>query len=105
MQVQIVKFHLEGISEADYLAACSQLAPAIAEAPGLISKTFLADRATNTYGGVYFWRDAGSLDAFKRSDIWHAIANHPNLAGITIEEFGTLDEPSRVTRGLLAVAS
>lgn len=105
MYVQVVTFHLEGITEADYLEACNQLAPAIAAAPGLISKTFIADRATNTYGGVYFWSDRESLEAFKRSDIWRAVETNPALVGTTVQEFEVLDEPSRVTRGLMTVAA
>jgi heme-degrading monooxygenase HmoA len=105
MRVLVVTFHLEGITEADYLGACNQLAPAISEVPGLIGKTFLANAQTNTYGGVYFWRDQQSLDAFKQSGIWQAVATNPALVGITTQEFGVLDEPSRVTRGVTAVAA
>lgn len=104
MRVLVVTFHLEGITEADYLGACNQLAPAIAEAPGLIGKTFIANAQTNTYGGVYFWRDQQSLDVFKQSGIWQAVAANPALVEITAQEFGVLDEPSRVTRGMTAVA-
>lgn len=105
MHVLVVTFHLEGITEEDYLGACNQLAPAISEAPGLIGKTFIANAQTNTYGGVYFWRDQESLDAFKRSDIWQAVATNPALVGTTAQEFGVLEEPSRVTRGVAAVAA
>lgn len=105
MNVLVVTFHLEGITEADYLGACNQLAPAISEAPGLIGKTFIANAPTNTYGGVYFWRDQESLEAFKRSDIWQAVATNPALVGTVAQEFGVLEEPSRVTRGLAAVAA
>ncbi len=105
MQILVVTFHLEGISEADYLGACNQLAPAISEAPGLIGKTFIANAQTNSYGGVYFWRDQQSLDAFKQSDIWQAVATNPALVGIDVQDFGVLEEPSRVTRGLAAVAA
>lgn len=55
MHIQIVNFNLKGVSEADYRALCDQLAPAFAVMPGLISKVWLADAATNTYGGVYTW--------------------------------------------------
>lgn len=52
MHIQVVTFQLEGLSGEDYLAACNQLAPAIAQVPGLIRKTFIANPETNTYGGV-----------------------------------------------------
>lgn len=105
MHVLVVTFHLEGLSEADYLGACKQLAPAFAEAPGLIGKTFIANAENNTYGGVYFWRDQASLDAFKRSDLWQAVATNQALVGTVAQEFGVLEEPSRVTRGVAAVAA
>ncbi|HVL53668.1 MAG TPA: YdhR family protein [Vitreimonas sp.] len=105
MHVLVITFHLDGISEVEYLATCNQVAPAFAAVPGLISKTFIADRATNTYGGVYFWRDRDSVEAFKQSDLARAVATDPTLAGFTIQEFEVLEEPSRVTRGLAAVAA
>ncbi|MDP8904450.1 MAG: YdhR family protein [Chloroflexota bacterium] len=105
MHVLVVTFHLDGITEADYVRACEALAPAFAEVPGLISKTFLANRETNTYGGVYFWSDGESLEAFKRSDLANSIATHPALAGFAMQQFDVLEGPSRVTRGLIAVAA
>jgi heme-degrading monooxygenase HmoA len=105
MHVLVVTFHLDGLAEADYVGACNGLAPAIAEVPGLISKTFLANRETNTYGGVYFWRDRDSLEAFKRSDLAQAVATNPAFVGFTMQEYDVLEEPSRVTRGLNAVAA
>jgi hypothetical protein len=52
MHVQIVNFNLKGIADAQFREACDQLAPAFAAVPGLISKVWLADPSTNTYGGV-----------------------------------------------------
>ena len=57
MHIQIVIFKLMAISRTDYDALCDQVAPAFAEIPGLISKVWLESDSTNTYGGVYTWRD------------------------------------------------
>lgn len=100
MHVLVVTFQLQGISEAQYLETCNEVAPAFAGVPGLISKTFIADRETNTYGGVYFWRDREALEAFKQSDLARAVATDPSLARFSMHEFDVLEEPSRVTRGL-----
>lgn len=100
MHVLVITFHLQGISEAQYLESCNEVAPAFASVAGLISKTFIGDRETNTYGGVYFWRDGEALQAFKQSDLARAVATDPSLAGFTMDEFEVLEEPSRVTRGL-----
>ena len=105
MHVLVITFHLDGITESQYLATCNEVAQPIADMPGLISKTFLAEQATNTYGGVYFWRDRASLEAFLASDLAQAVATNPALAGFTVQTFGILEQPSRVTRGLAAVAA
>jgi len=105
MHIQVVTFQLEGLSGEEYLAACSQLAPAIAQVPGLISKTFIANPETNSYGGVHVWRDRESMEAYRTSDLWRTIEGQPAFAGLVSQEFEVLEEPSRVTRGLEAVAA
>jgi hypothetical protein len=52
MHMLIITFQLKGISEADYLTQSKEEAPMLAAFPGLHSKVWLADSATNTYGGV-----------------------------------------------------
>lgn len=104
MHIQVVTFHLEGLSGDDYLAACNQLAPAIAQVPGLISKTFIANPETNTYGGVHHWRDREAMDAYRSSELWRTIEGQPAFVGLVSEDFEVLEEPSRATRGLQSVA-
>ena len=53
MHIQIINFRLKDISEEDYRRHCEAIAPAFANLPGLVSKTWLASPETNTYGGVY----------------------------------------------------
>lgn len=105
MHIQVVTFHLKGLTREDYLGACNQLAPAIAQVPGLISKTFIANPETNTYGGVHVWRDRESMDAYRGSELWRTIEGQPAFVGLVSEDFEVLEEPSRVTRGLQAVAA
>jgi len=105
MHIQVVTFHLDGLTADEYLAACNQLAPTIAEVPGLIGKTFIASPETNTYGGVHVWRDRAAMDAYRTSDVWRAIEGHPALVGLESRDFEVLEVPSRVTRGLAAVAA
>ncbi len=103
MHVQIINFHLAGVTEADYRAHCDEVAPAFAEVPGLISKVWLANPATNTYGGVYTWVTRDAMDEYAKSDLFKAVATNPNLAGITSIDFDVLEEPTSVTRGLAGV--
>jgi heme-degrading monooxygenase HmoA len=103
VHIQIINFHLKDLSEAEYRAHCDELAPAFAEVPGLISKVWLANRATNTYGGVYTWASRDKMDEYAKSDLFRAVASNPNLAGITSIDFGVLEDPTTVTRGLAEV--
>ena len=100
MHVLIVNFNLQGLSEAEYRQACdSAFAPAFRDAPGLLTKTWLSDPGSNTYGGVYVWRDRAALDAYLQSELFRTVANHPNLTNISSRDFEVLEAPTRVTRG------
>jgi hypothetical protein len=100
MHIQIINFRLKGISEEDYRGHCEIIAPALANLLGLISKVWLANSETNTYGGVYVWRDRQAMEDYKKTDIYKGMAANPNLEGVTVEDFAVLENPTRVTRGL-----
>lgn len=101
MHIQIINFNLKDVGEEGYRNLCDQLAPSFANLPGLISKVWLADSASNTYGGVYVWRDREAMVDFTKTDLFNAVATHPNLANITSKDFAILEGPTRVTRGLV----
>ena len=101
MHIQIVNFRLEGVSEADYVALCDDLAGAYAEVPGLERKVWLTNPEEGVYGGVYFWRDRRAMKAYEKSDLFAAVSNHPNLTDFKISDFAVLDGPTRITRGEL----
>jgi quinol monooxygenase YgiN len=103
MHIQVVTFQLDGMDADTYLGACNQLAPAIAEVPGLIAKAFIADRERNTYGGVHIWRDREAMEAYRASGLWQTIEGQPAFVNLESRDFEVLEEPSAVTRGLLAV--
>ena len=79
MQIQIVTFNLKDLSDADYRRACDGWAPAFAAVPGLISKVWLADEPTNTYGGVYTWVDREAMEAFARERLLQGVRVQPEL--------------------------
>jgi len=99
MHIQIVNFKLEGLSDEDYRKAAVDLAAPFAEVDGLLSKQWIANPETNTYGGVYYWRDRGAMESFAGTDLFKSVATHPNLAEITSTDFEILAEPTRITRG------
>jgi heme-degrading monooxygenase HmoA len=103
MHIQIINYHLKDVSEADYRALCDEVAPALAEVPGLISKVWLANRTTNTYGGVYTWARREAMEAFAKSDLFKTLATNPHLAGVTSIDFKVLEDLTTVTRGLAEV--
>ena len=104
MHVQVITFELNDVDEAEYRALCDELAPAFAALPGLISKVWLADATSGTYGGVYLWHDRAAFEAFTQTELFQAVASHPNLTGMTSKDFSILEGPTGVTRGLAAAA-
>ena len=101
MHIMIVNFSLTGVTETEYFALCDQLAPAFADAAGLVAKSWLADAESNTYGGVYVWQDKQAMADFKASDLFNSVATHPNLDGVTSADFDVLPGPTEVTNGLI----
>ena len=99
MHVQIINFRLRGITEQHYARLCDDLAPAFAALPGLLSKVWLANTAAGMFGGVYCWRDRQAMEAFTKTDLFNAVATHPNLADITSVDFDVMEAPTRVTHG------
>ena len=100
MHVQIVTFGLEGLSDGEYRSHCEAIAPAFAQLPGLVSKTWLANAETNTYGGVYLWQDPESMEGYAETDVFKQMAANPNFKNFTKKEFDVPEGPSRITRGL-----
>lgn len=105
MHIQIVTFHLKDLTEDDFIDICNQLAPDFAAVHGLISKVWLADGESGTYGGVYTWRDRAAMEAYVASDLFAGVANNPHLTGLTSSDFAVLAGPTSVTRGLTAMAA
>ena len=99
MHVQIVNFHLKGISEEEYRRQCEVIASAFANLPGLVSKTWLADSETNTYGGVYVWRDLQAMKDYTDTDLYKGMLANPHFEDIAESNFAVLENPTRVTRG------
>jgi antibiotic biosynthesis monooxygenase (ABM) superfamily enzyme len=100
MHLLMITYQLQGITEADYLAQNREDALLLATFPGLSSKVWLADAATNTYGGVYLWQDREAMEAFLHSDIVKAVAADPSRANLTVKDFAIAEDLSRVTRGI-----
>jgi len=102
MHIQVITLQLTDMSDEQFHALSEELALAFAELSGLMSKVWLADPATNTYGGVYTWESRAACEGFATSDLFHAVASHPNFTSVTSRYFSVIDAATRVTRGLAA---
>ncbi len=105
MRIQVVNFSLASVKEEDYLSQVEAIAPAFTGLPGLISKTWLVNSETNTYGGVYVWRDREAMEAYKQTDIYNGMLANPHFENTTSTDFGVLENPTLVTRGSARVSA
>ncbi|MBC24487.1 MAG: hypothetical protein CMJ32_11320 [Phycisphaerae bacterium] len=97
MHILIINFHLKELGREQYEAVCNEVAENFAGIPGLISKHWLANEDTNTYGGVYVWKDHQSLLDYKNSEIFISILENPAFDNVQALDFEVLAEPSSVT--------
>jgi hypothetical protein len=104
VEILIINFSLNGISDAEYRKQCEEVAPAFAAVPGLLSKVWLADPSNGVYGGVYTFRDAPAADAYLDSDLMAHVATNPAFVDVTARRFAVLEAPTAVTRGLAGAA-
>ncbi len=105
MELLIINFNLNGITEADYAAVCDQIAPAFAAVPGLVTKVWLADSSAGVYGGVYTFEANDAVDAFLTSELFARVGAMKELAAISVRRFGVLAAPTAVTRGLVGASA
>lgn len=97
MNILIVRFRLAGIDPVRYRELTTQVAPAIAQFPGLIGKAWLADAERNVYGGVYLFTERESVDTYLASEIGRSIQNAGLFEDVSIEIFDTIEAATEVT--------
>jgi hypothetical protein len=97
MYIQIVQFRLNGMTDAQYHAQAEAVAPVFSQLPGLISKVWLANPTTNTFGGVYTWRDRESLEQYRASEIYERLTSNAHYADLADRDFGILTAPTRAS--------
>jgi hypothetical protein len=105
MEILIVNFSLDGMTESEYRKKCDDVAPAFAAVPGLVSKVWLADRQNGVYGGVYTFENGAAVDAYLASDLLAQVKATPGLVDISAHRFEVLSEPTAITRGLATAAA
>jgi hypothetical protein len=101
MEMLVVNFSLDGLSEAEYARMTEEVAPAFAAVDGLVSKVWLADPVGGVYGGIYTFVDAAAVDSFLGSELFAGVGATPGLTDVSVRRFGVLAGPTAVTRGLV----
>lgn len=99
MQILIVNFELIDRDAEAYERECEQIAPAFANIPGLITKQWLANTETNTFGGVYLFEDEASMNGYLASDLFASLSQIPNFTNVTVKSFATIEAAGAVTGG------
>jgi heme-degrading monooxygenase HmoA len=105
MHILIVNFSLKGMDEEEYRGVAESVAPAFANLPGLVSKTWLADAKTNTYGGVYLWRSREAMEDYKQTDIYKGMQANPHFENFSVRDVAILEAQTRTTHGLAEIAA
>lgn len=71
----------------------------ISKAPGLISKTWMADFNDGVFASFYIWEDKASMDAFMSSPEVALVAAEPFLEDLEITAIPVHEYASAITRG------
>lgn len=101
MKFLIITFGLNGIDEEAYQRMVEPAVPSIIQAPGMIAKIFLADSASNRYGGAYLFSSRDDIERYLASDLLGTLKADPRIADITTQVFDTLPSLTRLTQGPL----
>jgi len=103
MHMQVITFGLSGMAVTEFHQLCHSLAGTWAEIPGLVSKVWIENVETNTYGGIYTWESRAAMEAYLRSELFQAVASNPQFSNAASHDFAVIESPTRITRGLAAV--
>ena len=87
------------VSADEYMQAVAPLASEIAQVPGMQWKVWLMNEADSEAGGIYWFADAESLNAYLDGPIVAGIAAHPALENISVKVFDSIPGLTEATRG------
>ena len=94
MKILIINFNLKNLEIDAFKAQAHIDAMDFRGVSGLISKYFLGDEDDNVYGGCYIFKDAESLEAYKKGPIFEFLSTHENFDNFTTKEHNVIDGPS-----------
>ena len=97
MHILIVRFSLEGLSHADFIASTDEAAQHWAQIPGLISKQWLSSEETNTYGGVYLFESKEAMQTYKDSELCVQLLATPSFTNFDVTDYEMIENASCIT--------
>jgi hypothetical protein len=103
MHVQMVTFTLNGITEEQYHEACAAETESFAALPGLLSKIWLRSPESDTYGGVYLWRDRDCCQAYLDGNVFSELNADPSLTNVRSRDFDVFQDLTKATQPGLAI--
>src|SRR5262245_38702245 len=103
MHAQVVTFGLKDITEEQLHGALEADAQVFANMPGLVSKTWLRDSETNTYGGLYLWADQETYARYINGEVFASIKGNPHLENVESRDFDVFDDLTSITTPQLRV--
>ncbi len=104
MHALLTTYWLRGMTAEEYREIAERYAACFTEIPGLLSKLWLANDESGTYGGVYLFRDRESLEGFLASPLWETVQANLHLADVQAQEFELMDAPTRTSAPNLVAA-
>ncbi len=96
---QIFSYTLD-LTEQEYATRWASYAKEVADVPGLLTKTWVADFATATFASFYVWDSKASADKFMSSPLVARFGAEPFLRNLSITAAPVVLDASRITRGL-----
>ncbi|GAA1850198.1 hypothetical protein GCM10009836_32490 [Pseudonocardia ailaonensis] len=103
MHTVVITFELVDMTPEQYRDVCSELAPAFAAVPGLLTKIWLTTPADGRRGGIYLFGDAAAGDDFLGSALARGVATNPHFGDLTVRRFEVDEETTARTQPVLTV--
>lgn len=87
------------VPRADYEQAVSPLAAEFAAVSGMRWKVWLMNETEKEAGGIMFFDDQSSLDAFLKGPLAAKVTGHPALSDMSVKQFDLMKKETAITRG------
>jgi hypothetical protein len=86
-------------SRADLETAWLEIAPLLADVPGLRWKVWLMNEAERQAGGLYLFESETAVHSYLDGPIVAALKANPSICNISVKLFDVLESHSAITRG------